>query len=233
MSVISPANLRRIGSQPRLATGLVITLLIGLVAIFGPLFAPYSENEIVGKPYTYEGSFLGTDYLGQDVWSRVLYGGATILINSLLATALGMVLGIIIGVVAAYAGGWLDETIMRLNDVALAFPQILLALLVLTAVPDVLDGAVAKASGTASPRGAFFDSVVDRVSDALLLGGVAWYLASTQPGRVSVLPLAVLVILVWLARASRPALVSAAALSAAARARSMRRSSDSTTAAIA
>ena len=67
-----------------------------------------------------------------------------------------------------------------------------LLLLVLTAVPDVLDGAVAKASGTASPRGAFFDSVVDRVTDALLLGGVAWYLASTQPGRVAVLPLAVL-----------------------------------------
>ena len=67
-----------------------------------------------------------------------------------------------------------------------------LVLLVLTALPDVLDGAVAKASGTASPRGAFFDSVVDRASDALLLGGVAWYLASTQPGRVAVLPLAVL-----------------------------------------
>jgi CDP-diacylglycerol---glycerol-3-phosphate 3-phosphatidyltransferase len=67
-----------------------------------------------------------------------------------------------------------------------------LLLLVLTAVPDVLDGAVAKASGTASPRGAFFDSVIDRVSDALLLGGVAWYLGSTQPGNVAVLPLAVM-----------------------------------------
>lgn len=66
-----------------------------------------------------------------------------------------------------------------------------LLLLVLTAVPDVLDGAVAKASGTASPRGAFFDSVVDRVSDALLLGGVAWYLASTEDGRIAVLPFAV------------------------------------------
>ena len=66
-----------------------------------------------------------------------------------------------------------------------------LLLLALTAIPDVLDGAVAKASGTASPRGAFFDSVVDRVSDALLLGGIAWYLASTEPGRIAVLPLAV------------------------------------------
>ena len=67
-----------------------------------------------------------------------------------------------------------------------------LLLLVLTALPDALDGAVAKASGTAGPRGAYFDSVMDRVSDALLLGGVAWYLASTHPGRISILPMAVL-----------------------------------------
>ena len=71
--------------------------------------------------------------------------------------------------------------------------RLALLLLVLCAVPDVLDGAVAKASGTASPRGAFFDSVCDRVSDALLFGGMAWYLSS-QPGagRIAVLPLAVL-----------------------------------------
>lgn len=67
-----------------------------------------------------------------------------------------------------------------------------LLLLVLTALPDVLDGAVAKASGTASPRGAFFDSVADRFTDALLLLGVAWYLSSTHPGRIALLPMAVL-----------------------------------------
>ncbi|MBX3287595.1 MAG: CDP-alcohol phosphatidyltransferase family protein [Actinobacteria bacterium] len=67
-----------------------------------------------------------------------------------------------------------------------------LLLLVLTALPDLLDGAVAKASGTASTRGAFFDSVADRFTDALLFGGVAWYLATTQPGRLAVLPMAVL-----------------------------------------
>jgi peptide/nickel transport system permease protein len=134
MTVLSPANLRRIGQQRRLLIGIVITVVIALVAIIGPWLAPYGENDIVGKPFTMEGSWLGTDYLGQDVWSRVLAGGGSILLISLLATALGMVLGIIIGVVAAYAGGWLDEAIMRLNDVALAFPQILLALLVLTAV---------------------------------------------------------------------------------------------------
>ncbi|HEX9995123.1 MAG TPA: CDP-alcohol phosphatidyltransferase family protein [Acidimicrobiales bacterium] len=67
-----------------------------------------------------------------------------------------------------------------------------LLLLVLCAVPDMLDGAVAKASGTASPRGAFFDSVADRVTDALLFGGVAWFLASRDGGHMAVLPLAVL-----------------------------------------
>ena len=67
-----------------------------------------------------------------------------------------------------------------------------LLLLVLCALPDLLDGAVAKASGTAGPRGAFFDSVSDRVTDALLLGGVAWYLSTTHTGRIAVLPMAVL-----------------------------------------
>ena len=65
------------------------------------------------------------------------------------------------------------------------------ALLALSAVPDVLDGAVAKASGTSSPRGAFVDSVADRVSDTLVLGGVGWYLASVDGGHAALLPLAV------------------------------------------
>jgi CDP-diacylglycerol--glycerol-3-phosphate 3-phosphatidyltransferase len=67
-----------------------------------------------------------------------------------------------------------------------------LALLIASAIPDVLDGAVAKASGTASPRGAFFDSVADRVSDSLVLGGIAWYLASEHGGHAAMLPFAVL-----------------------------------------
>jgi CDP-diacylglycerol--glycerol-3-phosphate 3-phosphatidyltransferase len=67
-----------------------------------------------------------------------------------------------------------------------------LLLLVLTGIPDALDGAVAKASGTSSTRGAFFDSVADRFTDALLFGGVAWYLASTHSGRIMMLPVALM-----------------------------------------
>ena len=90
-------------------------------------------------------------------------------------TATGIVMAV--GAAFAIANGWL---------------QVGLLLLILAAVPDLLDGAVAKATGMASPRGAFFDSVADRFTDAVLLGGVAWYLSSTHPGRIAVLPLAVL-----------------------------------------
>ena len=65
-------------------------------------------------------------------------------------------------------------------------------LLASASLPDLLDGAVAKAAGTASPRGAFFDSVADRVTDSLVLGGIAWYLAVDQGGLAPMLPLAVL-----------------------------------------
>jgi CDP-diacylglycerol--glycerol-3-phosphate 3-phosphatidyltransferase len=67
-----------------------------------------------------------------------------------------------------------------------------LLLLGLAGLTDVLDGAVAKASGTASPRGAFFDSVSDRLADALLFGGVAWYLASEYSAHTAMLPMAVM-----------------------------------------
>ncbi len=65
-------------------------------------------------------------------------------------------------------------------------------LLILTGLNDLLDGPVAKASGTSSVRGAFFDSVTDRVSDALILGGVAWYLVDAHPGHLVLLPFGVL-----------------------------------------
>ena len=69
-----------------------------------------------------------------------------------------------------------------------------LVLLIASAVPDLLDGALAKAKGTASSRGAFFDSVADRASDSLVLGGVAWYLQSTRHGHAGLLPFAILAV---------------------------------------
>jgi CDP-diacylglycerol---glycerol-3-phosphate 3-phosphatidyltransferase len=116
--------------------------------------------------------------LRPDVEQRLRPVGANLRRAGLTADHLTL-LGVVMACAAAVAigAGWLTVGFV---------------LLVLTAIPDVLDGAVAKASGTASPRGAFFDSVSDRVTDALLLGGIAWYLSSTHPGRIAVLPLAVL-----------------------------------------
>ncbi|HEC10922.1 MAG TPA: CDP-alcohol phosphatidyltransferase family protein [Acidimicrobiales bacterium] len=67
-----------------------------------------------------------------------------------------------------------------------------LILFLLSAVPDLLDGPVSKAAGTSSTRGAFFDSTADRITDALVLGGIAWYLAGTEGGHMAVLPYAVM-----------------------------------------
>jgi CDP-diacylglycerol---glycerol-3-phosphate 3-phosphatidyltransferase len=78
--------------------------------------------------------------------------------------------------------------------VAMGHLLIGLVILILAAVPDLLDGAVAKATGTASVRGAFFDSVSDRVVDSLVLGGLSWHLASTRHAHWAVLPLAVLAV---------------------------------------
>lgn len=130
----APAGfLRRALHQKRFVFGLAGTLLVVLFAIVAPFFAPYGEKQTAGPPYAKDGVF-GTDYIGQDVLSRVMHGGQEVLTISVLATLLGMVAGILVGVVAAYAGGWWDEIIMRLNDVLLAFPQILLSLVVLTAL---------------------------------------------------------------------------------------------------
>ncbi len=128
-----PSTLRKAMRQKSFTVGLAITLLLVAFVIVAPYLAPFGENEVAGPPFSKDG-FLGTDYLGQDVLSRVMYGGKSILVIAVFGTLLGMALGIAIGVVAAYGGGWWDEIIMRANDVVLSFPQILLALVVLTAI---------------------------------------------------------------------------------------------------
>jgi peptide/nickel transport system permease protein len=131
----APSFFRKALSQKRFTFGFTVTLLVVAFAIFAPFFSPYGEHETAGPPFSDKG-LLGTDTAGQDVLSRLMHGGQAILVISVLGTLLGMVLGILIGVVAAYSGGWWDEVIMRLNDVLLAFPQILLALVVLTALQN-------------------------------------------------------------------------------------------------
>jgi peptide/nickel transport system permease protein len=118
----------------RVRIGLVLVVLLVAIAIFGPYFAPFGPAEFVGIPNTrhVEGSWLGTDYLGQDIWSRFLHGGRSILYMATVGTLIGFVLGTAVGVTAAYDRGRLDDGLMRLMDILLAFPQLLLALVALT-----------------------------------------------------------------------------------------------------
>jgi len=116
--------------------GLLLLLLLAAVALGGPFVAPYGEAEFVGTPNTrdVEGTRFGTDYFGQDVLSRFLFGGRSILVLATLSTAMALVLGVTIGLVAAYNRGRLDDLLMRTMDVSLAFPQLLLALVALTTI---------------------------------------------------------------------------------------------------
>ncbi|MFT4294837.1 MAG: ABC transporter permease [Micropruina sp.] len=183
--------------DPRIVTGSVIALVVVVLAVLGPLFAPYGENQIVGKPFTMEGGPLGTDYLGQDVLSRVLYGGQSVLMIAVLATVLGVALGLVVGVTAAYVGGWLDELLMRGNDVLLAFPQILIALVVLSAVEQptwwmiVLLVGIAHAPRVARvARGVALSYVNnDFVTAAEAIGEPRWRIAVFELGPNLVVPL--------------------------------------------
>jgi len=109
---------------------------IVLIALLGPYLAPKSPTAFVGLPYAGPSSeaWLGTDGIGRDVLSRVLWGGREILALAVLATAIGIVVGTALGTTAGYVKGALDEAIMRTLDVALAFPQIILALLLVSII---------------------------------------------------------------------------------------------------
>lgn len=126
-------NALRLG---RTKIGIAIVTILLLIALFGPLLAPHSPTEFIGVPNTSPSSdaLFGTDALGRDVWSRFLNGGRSVLWMSAAATLLGVGLGVVIGLVAAYSRGWVDDVLMRASDVVLAFPQIILALLAVTAL---------------------------------------------------------------------------------------------------
>jgi peptide/nickel transport system permease protein len=119
----------------RARIGLVIVAILVLVALAGPLIAPHSPTEFIAAPNSPPSShaLFGADSLGRDVWSRFLYGGRSVLGLSVAATVVGVGLGLIIGLTAAYAGGIVDEVLMRIADVFMAFPQIVLALLLVAA----------------------------------------------------------------------------------------------------
>jgi peptide/nickel transport system permease protein len=123
----------------RTKIGAAMFLIVLAIAILGPLFAPYSPTEFVGKTFEMPSSYakLGTDNLGRDVLTRVLYGGRSVFTLALTATVVGMVLGTLLGMFAGYSSRRTDDLIMRLLDVLMAFPMIVFVLLIVAAVGPV------------------------------------------------------------------------------------------------
>jgi glutathione transport system permease protein len=115
--------------------GAVLLVVLAVVAIAAPAIAPYGPAE-QDYDHVLEGFSIshpfGTDNFGRDIFSRVLYGARISLAVGVLGVCLGLVMGGTVGLVAGHWGGWLDDTLMRLLDLLLAFPQLLLAIMVIT-----------------------------------------------------------------------------------------------------
>jgi|TARA_B110000495_G_C23007593_1_gene595508 peptide/nickel transport system permease protein len=114
--------------------GMVVILLFSIVSIFAPFIAPYGETEIIGKSYELWSNkhFLGTDNLGRDMLSRLIFGARNTIGMALLTTFLAFLIGSITGMIAAVIGGWIDQIFGRIVDVLMSIPSLIFALLILS-----------------------------------------------------------------------------------------------------
>ncbi|WP_020499615.1 ABC transporter permease [Sciscionella marina] len=128
----SHATLRALVRNKLALAALILLALFVLAAVFAPLLAPYDPNaqDLLSRlqPPGTAGHFLGTDQLGRDLTSRLIYGSRVSLLVGCSAALLAGILGALIGLIAGFRGGWVDRVLMRIADIQLAFPSILLAL---------------------------------------------------------------------------------------------------------
>jgi peptide/nickel transport system permease protein len=130
---VNVARLRFVRTPAGLV-GSVLLATVVAIALLGPFFAPYPPDEPVGVPYSgpAEGMPFGTDFLGRDVLSRVLWGGRSVLVLAGLATLLAYAGGIAIGLAAGYSRSLVDPALMRAADVMLSVPALLVLLVLVT-----------------------------------------------------------------------------------------------------
>ena len=117
--------------------GLVFTGAYFLAAIFVPFIAPYGMSEIVGdvwEPMS-RTHLLGTDSIGRDLLTRMIYGGRTTIFIATMATLLSFTTGAVLGFLAAVIGGWIDQALSRFVDLVMAIPSLIFALVVLSVMP--------------------------------------------------------------------------------------------------
>jgi peptide/nickel transport system permease protein len=135
--------------------GLLIIIALLVVAAFAPMLAPYSP--VVGDLKTSRllppgaEHWLGTDDLGRDILSRLIYGSRWTLYVVVLVAIIAAPIGLLVGTVAGYAGGWTDAVLMRLTDIFLAFPKLILALAFVAALGPGIENAVLAIAITSWP----------------------------------------------------------------------------------
>jgi len=136
---------QRFANQPMSLLGLSIVTAIALVAIFAPLIAPYPEH--AGSFTDFSNAYaspsldhpFGTDDTGRDILSRVIFGYRIAFMLTIVVLGIGVPLGIVLGLVAGYTGGWVETVIMRLTDIFLALPPLVLALAIASAFQPTLE----------------------------------------------------------------------------------------------
>ena len=117
--------------------GLILTAFYFLMAIFAPLLAPYGMAEVVGGVWepSSDAHLLGTDNIGRDLLSRMIYGGRTTIFIATAATILSFTTGSVLGFIAAVLGGWADQVLSRFVDLLMSIPTLIFALVVLSVMP--------------------------------------------------------------------------------------------------
>ncbi|MBT3213433.1 MAG: ABC transporter permease [Deltaproteobacteria bacterium] len=124
--------------------GMVVILFYAVISIFAPFIAPYGETELLGRAYEVwsDKHLLGTDNLGRDMLSRLIYGARNTIGLALSITLIAFVLGSLTGMIAAALGGWVDQVLSRIVDVLMSIPSLIFALLILsifgTAMPYLI-----------------------------------------------------------------------------------------------
>ncbi|MEN5303661.1 MULTISPECIES: ABC transporter permease [unclassified Pseudomonas] len=185
MSLITPVLRAPLSAK----FGLLVIVAYTVVALFAPLLAPYGETQVVGEGFApWSPQFLlGTDNLGRDTLSRLLFGARNTLGIAFLTTSLAFLLGGLCGLVAAIKGGWIDQGLSRLVDILMAIPQLIFALLILsvvgtTATSLVLVIALLDATRVFRLSRAVAMNVVvqDFVEAARLRGEGLWWLATRE-----------------------------------------------------
>ena len=145
---------RELIANPLAFGGALFVLLLILLAVFAPWIAPYNPNaqDLAAALRPPSGvNWFGTDEYGRDVFSRILFGARTTLYTSLLVVVIVAPIGFLVGATAGYLGGWIDTILMRITDIFLAFPGLVLALAFSAALGPGIENAVIAISLTVWP----------------------------------------------------------------------------------